>query len=157
MQYQNKLGKVIKIIPFLTLFLCSCQLATFERKIVNEITNRCKEFPCIIQINEITEFEWSKLYVVNYGADVTEIEKVEGISIPERTKFKRKIIFTKNGQITHYEELPTHIGEITNNQIFFDNIATNDYEVYTFENAKFEVQKHSAGNIVYYQLNQKTF
>lgn len=149
-----KLSKILRILPFLSLILFSCQGRTFEDKIVDKIKDSCKEFPCSIRIGEITDFEWNKLYVFNYGASPSQIEKVVGRYVPENTKFTRKIIFTNKGKIVHYEELQTNVEATINNQVYFDDTVEKGYEIYSVNNANFKAQKYSEGKIIYYQLNQ---
>ncbi len=150
--------KTIFLAIFLALFLVysfGCFKKTVEDKIVSHIEKSCKEFPCIIRIKEITDFNWDKMYVFDYSADVGEIEKVVGVYIPNTTRLTRKIIFTENGKVVSYDELPTNIENIVNNEIVFDNIRDYSYKIYTIENAVFEAQKYLSGDNTYYKLKQQ--
>lgn len=145
---------------FLILFsviLSGCFKQTVENKIVNYVETNCKQFPCTVRIIEITDFDWDKMYVFDYGVPFDEIEKVTGTNISVKVEFTRKLIFTRDGKLVRYEELPTDIENIVNNEVVFGD--SNNYshtKIYSAENAIFEAQKYLQGNETYYHLKQKT-
>ena len=143
---------------FLILFsvsLFGCYEQTVENKIVAHIENNCKQLPCVVRIREITDFDWDKTYVFDEGADIGEIEKVVGTYIPERTRVTRKLVFTKDGKVVHYDELPTNIERIVDNQVGFDNAGNYSHKTYLVEDAVFEAQKYLQSDGTYYHLKQK--
>lgn len=145
---------IAKILPFSLLFLFACQTNNFDAKIVSYLKDNCNNFPCTIRISEITNFEWDRMYVFSKGATMEIIQEAVGQYIPEKTQFTRKIVFTKNDNVVHYEELPTIIDEIVSNQVYFDNVEDDKREIYTVENAVFEAREYSLGDRNYFQLNQ---
>ncbi len=144
---------------YLTLFLAvllACRLENVEDKIVNNINKNCKQFPCVIKIKDVTDFDWDKMYIFDYGADIEQIKNAVGTSIPERTQFTRKLVFTKNGKVIRYEELPTDIENIVDNEVIFGDSDTYPHtKIYLAEDAVFEVQKYLQGGETYYHLKQK--
>lgn len=134
--------------------LVSCGKKTVEDNIVNYIENNCKQFPCAIKIKEATDFNWDKMFVFDYGADIGEIERTVGTSIPRKKEFSRKLVFTKEGNLVHYDELPTNIEGIVDNQVGFDNVGSYSHKVYLVDDAVFEAQKYSQSDKTYYQLKQ---
>lgn len=147
--------KILRVtsLALFSVFLLACSLGTFEDKIVGKIEAECKSSPCVIRISDLTNFDWDKMYVFYYGED---IEPILGVSIPEETRFTRKIVFTKEGNVVHYEELPTDIEAMVNNQVnFVDADGNYRHSVYSFDSAVFEAKKYSGGSGIFYQLDQK--
>ena len=119
------------------------------------IEKNCPQLPCTLRIKDITDFDWDKMFVFSDGADIGEIEKTLGTSVSVKKAVSRKLVFTKDGKVVHYDELPTNIEEIVNNQISFDDAGNYSHKTYTVDEAVFEAQKYSQNGKTYYHLKQK--
>jgi hypothetical protein len=153
----GKLRIFMKIFFLLMCSVClfSCNKDTIEDKIVSNIERNCLQFPCTVTINKITDFDWNKMYVFSYSASSDQIETVTGIRIVENKEFTRKLIFTKDSKMVHYDELPTNIEGIIDNQVGFDDDGNYSYKIYSVENAVFEAQKYLQSDGTYYHLKQQ--
>ena len=145
----------IFFLMFFSTILFSCRYQTVENKIVSHIETTCKQLPCVVRIREVTDFDWDKMYVFDTGFDGNEIKTVVGTYIPEKTALTRKLVFTRDGKVVHYDELPTNIEGIVNNQVAFDDAGNYSHKVYLVEDAVFEAQKYSPnGKEIYFHLKQ---
>jgi hypothetical protein len=143
-----------------TTFFCSapgCKKETtsgFESKLVSAITTKCQsQAPCTLRIKDMTNFEWDKLYVFKYTASHEVVEKVIGKPLKDYNEFHRRIVFTHNGHIVFYEEEPTNVEHVINNEVVLDIPDSADYRVYGADSV-FTVQKVSTSEGSYYQLRK---
>jgi hypothetical protein len=108
-----------------------------------------------VRIRDVTDFDWDKMYVFDTGFDGDEIKTVIGTYVPEKTALTRKLVFTKGGKVVHYDELPTNIEGMVNNEVLFDDAGNYSHKIYSIEDAVFEAQKNSHnGKEVYFNLKQ---
>jgi hypothetical protein len=126
----------------------------FESKLISAITAKCQsQVPCTLRIKDVTDFEWDKLYVFKYTASREVVEKVIGNPLKSYNEFHRRIVFTDNGHIAFYEEEPTNIEHVINNEVIFGIPDSTDYRAYDADSV-FTVQKVSTSNSSYYQLRK---
>lgn len=91
--------------------LCSCyQIRSnnepINRQISEYIRQTCEENkPCKIQIKNVTDFSWDKLYVFNEAVESDVISKILGKNYSSTSPyFSRKWFFVKDNQIVRTEE-----------------------------------------------------
>ncbi|HEX7286031.1 MAG TPA: hypothetical protein VF532_07595 [Candidatus Angelobacter sp.] len=133
---------------------CKKHNAPFEAKLLSAIDVKCQgRFPCTLRIKDVTDFEWDNLYVFKYTAHRGIVEKAVGHELPDFQEFHRKLIFTNRGNIVLYDEEPTNIEHVVNNEVVFDIPDSNDYSSYD-ANATFVIQKIAFSGGSYYQLTK---
>lgn len=125
---------------------------TFERKMGKWIDETCKTTnnQCVLQITDLTNFAWDKMYVFDYGYTADQIEEIIHAKPKKNNHVKRKIIFMMEDEILLYEELPTSIEHAVNNQVWFNDPYFNNHLFFTPENAIFIAKK----NDYFYSLSQ---
>ena len=147
-------AKVFFIIIFsIALFGCN---GTIEDKIVDNIKNNCRQYPCLVRMNKLTDFSWDKVYVFGDAVSDAQIEQTVSTKVPDKkNEFARTIVFTKEDKVVYYEELPTDIEGMVKNQLTFDNVEPTTYKSYAVENAAFEIVQSIHGGIPTYHFEQK--
>jgi len=95
----------------LTTFISSCSnnvtddlIKTAEQKCVDK-----KHSPCVISINEVTKFQWDKLYLFSAWTNSDTIShrigfEYTGEDVPDDYT---RMLFTKGGKIAHEEDFKT--------------------------------------------------
>lgn len=133
---------------------CKKDNTPFEAKLLSAISSKCQgRFPCTLPIKDVTDFEWDKLYVFKYTAHRGIVEKAVGHELRDFQEFHRRIIFTNRGNIVLYDEEPTNIEHVINNEVVFDIPDSNDYGSYD-ASATFAIQKIATPRGSYYQLTK---
>ena len=143
-----------KLLILLMIVLYSCSNGHLENKIDNKIEGTCKSGTCLINIRELTDFPWDKMYVFDMSVTYDQMVKVLGVKPTEYTEFTRKLVFMLNHQITYFEEDKTDIETAVNGQLDFDIPYGTNYKCYPIDSAKFNVVTETDGDIKYYILKQ---
>src|ERR1700686_1433058 len=93
-----------------SLLLCFTGSPKFEMKMVASIAANCQDHEdCTLRLQDVTSFEWDRMFAFGYGARESEIERVLGAKYHWGGEFQRKIVFMKGGKIVFHEEEPTDI------------------------------------------------
>lgn len=152
----NIIMKYIYVIGLLVLFT-SCNSVT--NKIIKEYKKQISEKgSCIINISNIVDFKWDKMYVFEYGAiDENTLPKSVNDKLiyldVHSNGFTRKLIFTLNDSVVYCERHSVNIEKTTKNEVLFDMQNTPLYKIYPKERAIFRVTREEA-HIPYYYLQQ---
>ncbi len=68
-----------------------------------------KNTTCLIDMNEITPFDWDKMYILDKGMKPRDIEDIIGAKFNEKASLFYKIIFVKDKKIVYSDEYhPPH-------------------------------------------------
>jgi hypothetical protein len=147
---------VVLNIILLSCFFVGCQSNNaFEDEILAEIKLCSSESTCTINISQIMNFEWDEMYIFKYNATYDDVQKAIGLPPKEYTEFTRKIIFTSNGKVVYFKELPTDISGVLENEIIFDIDDAVTYKSYFVKDATFSVAKEEIKEGKYfYELTQ---
>lgn len=116
--------------------------SSFEKRIIRLAKHDCTQLDgegCVIDIANVTNFEWDEMYVFSFG-ESDDIEEVLGIKPEKSSVSRRKIVFMLDKKIVYYEEFRTNIEHSVNGQIYFDPQVDSWYKVYTPQNAMFNIQ-----------------
>lgn len=145
----------LPILLILTLLLPSCSRSgIIERKIGERIEN-CQDIPCVIKIEELTKFEWDKMYVFSYGVSLDEIERTLGTSFSDYVEFKRRMVFLKDGRIIHREDETTDIEGMADGEVVFDGMEKEPSHIsFTRDGAVFVAEKYYKSRETTYVLRQ---
>lgn len=133
---------IVLNIILLGCFFVGCQSNNaFEDEILTEIKLCSSEKTCTINMSQIMDFDWDKMYVFKYNATYDDVKNAIGIEPPKFTEFTRKVIFSLNGKVVYFSELPTDISGLLENEIIFDIDDASTYKSYPVEKATFKVSK----------------
>jgi len=133
---------VVLNIVLLSCCLVGCQSNnTFEGEILAEIKLCSDEEICTVNMSQIMDFEWDKMYVFKYNATYDDVKNAIGTEPFKFTEFTRKVVFSLNGKVVYFRELPTDISGVLENQIIFDINDAESYKFYPLEKAVFKVSK----------------
>lgn len=139
------------------LSLIGCQNANkgkLERKIEKHIENQCSNDICTIDLSDITEFQWDKLYVFNESATLDTIENVIGQNYPFFTDIARRMVFiNSNNIIVYHEDVFPLASQFVNGQVLFNLSENVTYRL--FSHKVFEVRKYYTEKGYYYVLDQQ--
>jgi len=147
--------KKMFFILFMGLILVGCQPASIKRKIADNIENKCKGIDsCTTTINmqEVTDFKWDKLYLFKEGASLEDVNKALGFAYPYFEDIASRIIFVSDNKIVYHEdEFPNPEAKPTAGIIFRynDNAIIHSCN---FSNAIFNVKKTVVKGYKYYEL-----
>lgn len=138
---------------------CILILSACSTTKVEEISERIKSScaagnTCQIRIRDLTTFEWDRMYVFDYSAELYDIEQALGTPFPDFVQFKRRIVFLKNGNIVYREDQPTNIEKHLDGEVFFAIPDTEVYRQFTPDTAIFKVERKPIYDGVYYELKQ---
>ena len=142
------------LIGLLLLFQFSTGSRKFERKMVAVIVANCQgNQECLLRPQDVTNFQWDKMFVFGYGASESEVERVLGTKDRWGGEFQRKIVFTNRGKIVFHEEEPTDVEHPLKDEVAFDFPPNSDYGVYS-KNVVFKVSEKSSTNGRYFELSE---
>ncbi len=148
---------IILLLTSFVLILSACDngIKSFEKRIVAQIKACANKSNCLVSIGDITDFKWDTLYVFKYNATYNDVQKAIGTKPPNYTEITRKIIFTLKGSIVYFEELPTDVSGVIENEVVFNIPDTKTYKSYTIDSANFHVTSEEIRKGEYfYELNQ---
>ena len=150
----KKIFSIISITLFL-LEITGCKHTEFDDKIARKVKAACKgDGLCTIEIKDVTEFQWDKMYVFKYNSSIEDITKAIGSSPGHYSEFTRKIFFTRGNRIVYSEEEDANVERLLNGEVVFDIPDSINYKVYPIERAKFKVEVKEYEKGIYYQLSQ---
>lgn len=152
--FQSKMVRIFKLFMLCLLFGGCNQEIDIEGEIVSYYYEKCARDGCAINLNEITNFSWDKLYVFRYNVSFDEISSLIGQTPPRFSEFTRKLIFTHQEEIVHCEEHATNIEGLENEEIVFEMSDTLNYAVFRNTDSQFMVRKMESGQIVYFLLEK---
>ena len=142
--------------------ICSCQKSSrkssepISEKISQYVETNCKESKtCTLNLKEITNFSWDKLYFFSGSVEESDISKVIGKKFSSTSQYySNKLIFIQNNQIVESEQHimleidePFHNGDVD----FELKDSQNNYIGFNNE-SKFEVEKIKLNDGEFYRL-----
>ena len=141
------------LILALTLLLGCSRSGLIERR-VGERVESCKpDASCVIRIKDFTDFQWDKMYVFSYGAELSDIEAAIGTSFPNFVQFTRRLVFLKEGKIVYREDEPTDIEHAVDGEVSFTGMDTEpSHLMFTTETAVFSAKRQGHSHGVAYIL-----
>ena len=100
--------------------LCGCNIS-LQKEIIFHIEKTCNENePCIVRIQEITDFEWDNMYVFKVGVSLETINHVIGFEYPYFTDVAYRVIFTKSNAVVYHEDTFPYPERRLDRQVFFE-------------------------------------
>jgi hypothetical protein len=153
----SKMKNIFIFIASFWVLLTSCN--SLDSKIIKEYKKQIAlKDSCIINISDLIDFKWDKLYFLPDGFttdldDFPKAIKEEMLNNSIRYHFFDEWIFTLNDSIVYCEVHSIDIERPTKNEVVFDIPDTSDYQIYTKDKTIFKVIK-GEGSIPYYYLQQ---
>ena len=133
------------------LFEIQGEVGPFAHKIMDKIDQLADaDGKCIININEITDFDWDKMIVTEYSADTLKEMK----EIPEDTIFKEatgqrsRLIFLKNNKVV-YEESYRYSIETTYKFNLFFVYGGQEFKIFTPDNSQIKGRRTTSTDPIY--------
>lgn len=138
--------------------MLGCSRSGLIERRVGEKVESCKPGePCVIRIADFTGFEWDKMYVFSYGAELSDIEAAIGTPFPNYVEFTRRLVFLKGGKIVYREDEPTDIERPVDGEVIFaeaESYPVSAHWAYTPETAVFSAEKKKFDGGAYYALKR---
>jgi hypothetical protein len=132
----------------------SCGNNSFEKKIAAEIEKNQTQEKCIVNIKNLTDFDWDKMYVFNYSLsneDIYKILKTKDIALGMNDNIRR-IVFMNGNKVALCDEEISEIENYTPNEVIFPIPDSLNYGEYKPTDAIFSASIRKEGEIKYYQL-----
>lgn len=140
---------------FVLPIMISCSKSGVVEQRIGDRVNTCKPTEaCIINIKELTDFQWDKMFVFTSGARNEDIDKAIGIKYPDFVEFTRLMVFTKDGKIVHREKESTNIEGAVNGQVNFEGSYVDRFSLYMSDTALFRAEKIELKGGRVYRLTQ---
>jgi hypothetical protein len=147
--------KRLSLLILTLLLACGCRSGRIEQRIADRLREVCKTGEaCTININDVIDFQWDKMYVFKYNATPDQVNQALGVGLPEQSELTRKIVFMKGRRIVHREEYPVDIEGLLDGPVVFDISDTEVYKSYWTDHAVFRVEKKEFEDQVCYALTQ---
>lgn len=103
--------KAVSLFLLICFLFCSCNRKELNNKIINNqigeyIRKNCQiNKPCKIQLKDVTDFSWDKLFVFDMAVESDVISKTLGTEYSSSSPYySYKWFFVKNNQIVRSEE-----------------------------------------------------
>ncbi len=135
--------------------IAACNRVTptsIEGRIGRAITDRCRPAArCVIQLREVTPFEWDRMFYFDYG--VLPNARRSAVGLPFDTEeLRRQLVFLRNGQVVRNDLLPTDVEKPVENELAFEG-GEQPGSLSCDRAAQFEVTRDSFGTgVMFFQL-----
>ncbi len=114
--------RLLVILPVLAA-IAACNRVTptsIEGRIGRAITDRCRPAArCVIQLREVTPFEWDRMFYFDYVVSPTARLSVVGLPF-DTAELRRQLVFLRNGQVVRNDLLPTNVEKPVENELDFE-------------------------------------
>lgn len=142
----------ILILPVLLLGCNNQYKGKLESKIEKHIDKNCTG-ACTIDLTDITDFSWDKLYTFDESVSLDTIERVLGQKYPYYTDIARRMIFVDaDNNIVYHEDVFPYTEGVIEGQIVF--VKPESFSYCVFSESKFNVKKIETAETYYYILEQ---
>lgn len=137
------------------LAIAGCDRVTptsIEGRIGRAITDRCPPASrCVIQLREVTAFEWDRMFYFDYGVSPAARHSVVGFPF-DTEELRRQLLFVRNGKVIRNDLLPTDVEKPVENELVFEGGKQADW-LSCDRGAQFEVTHDSFGTgVMFFQL-----
>ncbi len=135
------------------IMIAGCQ-SSIQKKIVYNIKLNCKNpDTCVLNIENVTNFKWDKLYIFNEDVHLEELNKVLGFNYEYFKDIARRIIFTRGNKVVYHEDDYPYPEEKFKGKVIFDlGFDTVKYAIFTNNEAIFKIHRKKIEGFEYYEL-----
>ena len=125
---------------------------SIEGRIGRAITDRCRPGArCVIQLREVTPFEWDRMFYFDYVVSPAARRSAVGLAF-DSAELRRQLVFVRNGQVVRNDLLPTNVEKPVENEVDFEGGKEANW-LSCDRAAQFEVTRDSFGTgVVFFQL-----
>lgn len=132
---------------------CNEKVFSVESLITDFIEKECNTSQsCIVSIQTLVHFKWSKMYVFRYDASDEQIEQVLHLKINGRHEFTKKWLFMYGDNIVHFEEHEIDFEQPLEDELVFSMGDDKKFVEYTPTTAVFTIARKKWGERHYYKL-----
>jgi len=149
--------KILHLILYVLLLQNGCGKNIYE-KISDQIINKCQseKDECIISMEEITNFEWDKMYVFKEEATLEEIEEALGFKYKYFDDVARRIVFVADNKVTYHEDEFPYPSKEPAGKVFFQfKDDAKPYMLFHRKKANFKIRKKKINGDLYFYLIPK--
>ncbi len=145
--------KIISLITIVLLLVsCNREKGKMELLLTKEIED-CKSLNCEIELKEITDFEWEKVYIFQMPVPKEYVNRTIGIDYIDYTEFTRPIIFTNKGKIVYSENNQASIESLIPEQVIVGGLMdTTKVWIFNVNQAIFKARVKENNHTKYYEL-----
>jgi len=147
----------IRIIVFFQLLsFSSCQREIKDKIFAKLQLDSAKQDSCILVLNNITDFNWDTVYIVEPSVTLDELNKVLGFYYPFWDDIADRIIFTFERRVVYHEDKFPYSDVPTNEHVYFSfDKDTGDYIKLANKNAIFTAIRSQSYDYITYKLIRK--
>jgi len=145
--------KRLLIFIVLVLMLGSCKKSSIKNIIADKVENKCQNMKtCTINMQEVTNFKWDKVYLFSEGTSLEDIDKALGFHYSYFEDIASRIVFVLDHQVVYHEdEFPYPNKKPLAGVLFKFNNDTIPH-IFTLSDANFSVKKTTVKGNLYYEL-----
>ncbi len=146
--------RLLVILPVLVA-IAACNRVTpnsIEGRVGRAISDRCRPATrCVIQLREVTPFEWDRMFYFDYVVSPTARRSAVGLPF-DTAELRRQLVFLRNGQVVRNDLLPTNVEKPVENELDFEGGKEPNW-LSCDRVAQFEVTRDSFGTgVMFFQL-----
>jgi hypothetical protein len=148
----RKLVAVLSVLVAIAACNRGVRPTSIEGRIGRAITDRCQPAAkCVIQLREVTPFEWDRMFYFDYS--VSPAARRSAVGVPfDTAELQRQLVFLRNGQVVRNDLLPTDVEKPVENELAFKGDEKADW-LTCDRAAEFEVTRDSFGTgVMFFRL-----
>jgi len=118
---------------------CNQKGQDFDESLSSFIGENCStNSECVVNISNITDFDWEVMYVFSSAVSLEEIEQILGMSLSSYTDVADRVVFTKGMEVVYHKEWFNNPSSPPTG-VAFD--IDEKFKKYTTKNATFKVNR----------------
>ena len=133
------------------LFSCNNE-KVIKPKIAARINNQCSQAECVINLKDVTEFKWQKMYLFKTGTSLENIDRALGFHYLYFEDIADRIIFVLDKKVVYHEDEFTNPESKPRGGVIFQISDIVPYYTTDSSNAYFNVKRESVNGNKYYEL-----
>jgi len=96
--------KRVSILFTVCIVVLSACKKNLQERILIDIYSECKKKECVINIKNVTDFNWNRMYIFSVQASQEEMNKAMGFTYNGWSDLTSQIVFTLNDSIVYVEK-----------------------------------------------------
>lgn len=121
-----------------------------SNRIIDWYAENCSPIDeCVIDLNEVTDFQWDRVYVSSSSSESGRPEVLVKAGIFDNDILSRRIVFLLGNEVVYHEKMKTHIEYTVQDSVVFQ--MKKGWDMYTSTTGKFLI-KYSTLEDGYYKL-----
>jgi hypothetical protein len=138
------------------ILLSSCNNANkFERNIGKFCDSNCDNYPCVIDLRVVFNFEWDEVFIFGCNSTIRDVGRYMGFyKTTDCPEFCRRTYFLKNKELIRYAEAECSVSTPDLGSVYFTSFGESIYVYCHYTDCKFEVIKESVDDDYIYILTK---